>query len=171
MNNKKLGVVGGMGPMATSMFFERVIERTVAHKDQEHLDMVILNHATMPDRTQAILSGQHEDFLTQIEKDLQLLEYAGVQHIAIPCNTSHFFMDNLKKMTSVPIINMVEETAEEVVRLFGKSKKVTIFATNGTIHSGIYERACRQMGLEFENPSLEIQGVYGVIHFTAYGDN
>jgi len=157
MSSMKLGIVGGMGPMATSMFFERIVERTEANSDQEHIDIVILNHASMPDRTKAILSGDYDDFLTNMRGDLELLERIGVSNIAIPCNTSHFFMDQMKDMTSVPIIDMVAETAGEVLSRYGKGTHVGILATNGTIHTGTYEKACEAAGLVFIKPEPELQ--------------
>lgn len=143
--------------MATSMFFERIVERTAANSDQEHIDIVILNHATMPDRTKAILSGDYDDFLTNMKRDLELLERIGVSNIAIPCNTSHFFMNQMKQMTTVPIIDMVTETAGEVLKRYGTGTRVGILATNGTIHTGTYERACEAVGLIFIKPETELQ--------------
>ncbi len=157
MSSMKLGVVGGMGPMATSMFFERIVERTEANSDQEHIDIVILNHASIPDRTKAILSGDYDDFLTKMREDLELLERIGVSNIAIPCNTSHFFMKQMVEMTSVPIINMVTETANEVLSRYGKGTRVGILATNGTIQTGTYEQACEAIGLVFIKPEPELQ--------------
>lgn len=157
MNNKKLGIVGGMGPMATSMFFERIIERTVAHKDQDHIDMVILNHATMPDRTHAILTGESAAFLENMERDLKLLEQIGVDHIAIPCNTSHYFMNQMREMTSVKIIDMVEETAQTILDKFGAGARVGILATDGTVHTGTYKKACQSRGLDFITPEAHLQ--------------
>lgn len=157
MSSMKLGVVGGMGPMATSMFFERIVERTEANSDQEHLDVVILNHASMPDRTKAILSGDYDDFLNKMREDLELLERIGVSNIAIPCNTSHFFMKQMAEMTAVPIINMVTETANEVLSRYGKGTRVGILATNGTIQTGTYEQACEAVGLIFIKPEPELQ--------------
>ena len=71
--------------------------------------MIILSHATMPDRTQAILTGNKIPFLKAITQDARDLEMLGVENIAIPCNTSHYFLEDIQKSTSVPIINMVEE--------------------------------------------------------------
>jgi aspartate racemase len=153
----KLGIVGGMGPMATSMFFERIVERTEANSDQEHIDVVILNHASMPDRTKAILSGDYDDFLNKMREDLELLERIGVSNIAIPCNTSHFFMKQMVEMTAIPIINMVTETANEVLSRYGKGTRVGILATNGTIQTGTYEQACEAVGLVFIKPEPELQ--------------
>jgi len=157
MQSKKLGVVGGMGPLATSIYFERVIQRTVASKDQDHIDMIILNHATLPDRTQAIMNQSPELFLTMMEKDLKTLELLEVDHIAIPCNTSHYYIEALKGMTQVPIINMVEETITEVENRYGKNARVGILATNGTIKTGTYEQACLKHDLIFVKPELEMQ--------------
>ena len=82
---KKLGVIGGMGPEATSFYYARVIARTKAESDQEHINMIILSHATMPDRTQAILTGNKLPFLKAITQDARDLEMLGVENIAIPC--------------------------------------------------------------------------------------
>lgn len=157
MTYSRLGVIGGMGPKATVVFYDKVIERTVANRDQEHLDMVILNHATLPDRTEVILSHRDELFLQAVKQDLELLEYAGVAHIAIPCNTSHYFYREMQEMTRVPIINMVEETMQEVCQIYGANSKVGIMATNGTIQSGVYEKGCARNGLELYRPDDEVQ--------------
>ena len=94
---KKLGVIGGMGPEATSFYYARVIARTKAESDQEHINMIILSHATMPDRTQAILTGNKLPFLKAITQDARDLEMLGVENIAIPCNTSHYFLEDIHK--------------------------------------------------------------------------
>ena len=98
---KKLGVIGGMGPEATSFYYARVIARTKAESDQEHINMIILSHATMPDRTQAILTGNKLPFLKAITQDARDLEMLGVENIAIPCNTSHYFLEDIQKSTPV----------------------------------------------------------------------
>lgn len=165
MAYERLGVIGGMGPKATAVFFDKVIERTAANRDQEHLDMIILNHASLPDRTEVILNGQGERFLEAVRQDLELLEYAGVGHIAIPCNTSHYFYQEMQAMTRVPIINMVEETLDEICRTYGERSKIGIMATDGTIRSGVYERSCLAKGLELVKPEPKIQDqIMGIIY-------
>ncbi|MBU8879941.1 amino acid racemase [Bacillus sp. FJAT-29790] len=153
MGNKSLGVIGGMGPLATSVFFERVIDRTVASVDQEHIDMVILNHATLPDRTSVILNNQEDTFLEAVKKDLKLLEVADVANIAIPCNTSHFFYEKMQEMTEINIINMVDETCKKIHQKYGDHSKVAILATNGTVSSGIYKRGCKNYNMQLHTPS------------------
>lgn len=157
MEHKRLGVIGGMGPKATAVFFDKVIENTAADCDQEHLDMIILNHATAPDRTTVILEGKEELFLEAVSKDIKLLELAGVSHIAIPCNTSHYFYDDMQAMTSVPIIHMVEETIKIIRERFGTGSRIGILATSGTIRSGIYAKVCEQYGMELFEHDERIQ--------------
>lgn len=154
---KKLGVIGGMGPEATSYFFEELVAHTQAEKDQEHIDTIILNHATLPDRTQAILTGNVEELLEAFIQDAQLLEKLGVAHIAIPCNTSHYLYDATQAKISIPIIHMVRETVQYAIDHFEKVQKIGILATNGTIQSGVYRKECEALGVEAVVPSTENQ--------------
>ncbi len=100
---KKLGVIGGMGPEATSFYYARVIARTKAESDQEHINMIILSHATMPDRTQAILTGNKLPFLKAITQDARDLEMLGVEILrfrAIPRTISWKISRNLQVFRS-----------------------------------------------------------------------
>lgn len=148
MKTNKLGVLGGMGPFATSVFFERVIKHTEANKDQEHIDIVILNHATLPDRTESIKNNEKRPFLQSVEQDMKLFEHAGVTNIAIPCNTSHYFYNDIQKMTDIPIIHMIKSTVEHVYKRIGLKGKVAVLATDGTVESGVYQNEIVKKGLE-----------------------
>ena len=109
----KLGVIGGMGPLATVKFYDKIVLNTEAHNDNEHIDLIILNHSTMPDRTKCIIENKDTEFLNEIKKDLEILERIGIDVVAIPCNTSHYFYDEFKNFTNLKIINMIEETILE----------------------------------------------------------
>lgn len=145
--HKLLGVVGGMGPLATQLFYRKLIEKTDASSDQEHIDMIIYNHASMPDRTNAIRSGRMEELFRLLLEDTKKLEASGVTTIAIPCNTSHLFVDRLQEEISVPIIHMVRETVTEITKNPKEIKRVGILATDGTIKSGLYQRSCEEAGI------------------------
>jgi|SRR5699024_10976575 len=165
MNEKKLGVLGGMGPMATSVFFDKLIKHTDAEKDQDHIDTIILNHATLPDRTESILEHKKLPFLNAVKKDLELFETAGVENIAIPCNTSHYFYNDIQSMTSIHVINMVEVTVKYIAQKYGTNSKIGVLATNGTIESGVYEKACQLYNLKSHQPKADIQNrVMGTIY-------
>ena len=157
-NRKILGVIGGMGPLATQLYYKLIIEKTDANCDQEHLNMIILNHATMPDRTKAILEGRSEELLNLLTKDAQMLEQNGAGVITIPCNTSHVLMDKLQKNINIQIINMVEETVNYIVNTFSENDlRIGILATDGTINTGLYQKALEKQGICPLVPSTESQ--------------
>lgn len=154
---KKLGVIGGMGPEATCYYYEELIRHTKASKDQEHIDTIILSHASLPDRTEAILSGQEEAFVEAMRKDVQALEALGASNIAVPCNTSHYFYDRIQEVSKVPIIHMPKEAVHHAQRVYGEVKKIGIMGTDGTINAGVYKKECEALGIEQVLPSKERQ--------------
>ena len=149
----KLGVIGGMGPLATVSFYERVVLNTLAKCDNEHIDMVVLSHASMPDRTKCIIENKGGEFLEVIKKDFKILEDIGVEAVAIPCNTSHYFFNEFKKFTGLRIINMIEETILEVKKR--GIEKIAVFGTLGTLNSKVYEKYANQHGLLVKEVSPE----------------
>lgn len=142
-----LGVLGGMGPQATNTFYQRLIDRTQAEKDQEHLQVLIWSDAKIPDRTAGILAGaeEAEKVYQALLAGAKLLEGAGCTVLAIPCNTSHYFADRLQSQLKIPLIHMIRETAAFIAAQ-GK-RKVGILATDGTVRTGIYQTALTAGGL------------------------
>lgn len=149
----KLGVIGGMGPLATVKFYDKVVLNTEAHNDNEHIDLIVLNHSTMPDRTRCIIENKDTEFLNEIKKDLEILDKIGVDVVAIPCNTSHYFYDEFKNFVNLRIINMIEETILEIKRR--GIKKVSVFGTLGTLNSKVYNKYAKENGIEVKELSLE----------------
>lgn len=152
-----LGVIGGMGPEATSYYYKNVIAHTQADCDQEHIDMILLSHATMPDRTEAIRTGDDRLLIDLLCNDARTLESLGAANIAVTCNTSHYFYEQIQNAVQIPVINMIEESVRYAVREFENVKRVGIMATDGTISSGIYHKACEKFGVIPVNPSQERQ--------------
>ncbi len=148
---KLLGVLGGLGPMASAYFYELVTAHTQAARDQDHIDMVISSRATTPDRTGFILGEIREDPFAVMVADGKRLENYGADLIAVPCNTAHFFYDRLAEALTVPILNMVRLTAAHVQALGGQ--KAGILATTGTVRTETYQRACAEAGIGCAVPS------------------
>lgn len=149
----KLGVIGGMGPLATVKFYDKIVLNTEAYNDNEHIDLIVLNHSTMPDRTKCIIENKDTEFLNEIKKDLEILERIGIDVVAIPCNTSHYFYDEFKNFTNLKIINMIEETILEIKRR--GIKKVAVFGTLGTLNSKVYNKYAKENGIEVKELSRE----------------
>ena len=147
MNGRtKLGILGGMGPQATQVFYQFVLDSTDAVRDQEHLPTIILSDTQIPDRTSAILSGQTEALSPQLLSSAKLLEHCGCTAITIPCNTSHYFVDRLQEEVGIPILHMIRLAAGVLARQ-GKHRPA-ILATDGTIQTGLYTRECGALGME-----------------------
>ena len=157
MSNDRLGVIGGMGPQATNTFYQYIIDRTDARTDQEHLSVLIFSDCAMPDRTAAILGtqAQKDEVYERLLSDARMLERAGCTAIAVPCNTSHYFLDRVQEQISIPIVHMIRETARLLVSQ-GK-KRPGILATDGTIRSGLYQKEFAALGITAVTPSPAAQ--------------
>ena len=155
--NYRLGVLGGMGPQATNTFYQFMIDRTDAQSDQEHVNALILSDSGMPDRTAAILSGrkEREEVWRRLLDDAKLLEQAGCTCIAVPCNTSHFFLDRVQEYIGIPILHMIRETAQLLASQ--GLKRPGILATDGTIQTGLYQKEFSAAGIQAVTPSPEAQ--------------
>lgn len=144
---KTVGIIGGMGPLATVHLFERIVLRTKAQKDQEHIRVIIDNNTNIPDRTKAILS-KGESPIKELVNSARLLEKSGANFLIMPCNTAHFFIDDIKKCVNIPFINMLEESVNFTYNKYGQDTVVGIMATDGTVKSKIYENYYSKLGIK-----------------------
>ncbi len=144
-----------MGPQATLAFYQAVLNHTDAKIDQEHIQTVILSDSQVPDRTAAILSGEGERVYRRLLRDARTLESVGCTAIAVPCNTSHHFLPRVQDGIGIPIIHMIDETARLLA--WEGRRRPAILATDGTLSTGIYQTACKAVGLEGIEPPPHIQ--------------
>lgn len=140
-----LGVIGGLGPIATAHFMELVINMTDAGTDQEHLPMIVYNMPGIPDRTAYILDNTKENPLPEMLSVGNALVRQGATRIAVPCITAHYFFDKLESGIPVPLVHGVRETVAHLKE--NGVEKVGILATSGTVRSGIFHRELEQQGL------------------------
>ena len=157
MNRPILGVLGGVGPLATAYFMELVIERSHAACDQDNIPMIVYNDPQIPDRTAYILDHEKPNPRPEMAKVAQWLEAAGADYIAIPCNTAHYFYEDINAVVSIPVLNIMELTSQHVARLIRDGGTVGLTATDGTIESGIFQRYFEQAGLSTMVPAAEEQ--------------
>ncbi len=151
---KTVGILGGMGPMATCDLMKRVIEFTDASCDQEHIHIFVDNNTNIPDRTAAIVGGG-TDPRPEMIKSAKRLEAIGADVIIVPCNTAHFFLEDVSKEVNVPFLHMPRETAKTLKEM--GMKKVALLATDGTVKSGLYEKELKAMGIEAICPDADQQ--------------
>lgn len=151
MKHQILGVIGGLGPIATARFMELVVQMTDAQTEQENVDMIVYNFPSIPDRTGYILGSNLRSPLPGLLSVGRALARQGADWIAIPCVTAHYFLPELEAAVPVPIIDAVAETVRQL-----KGQGITragIMATDGTIRSGLFAKALERAGITPVIPS------------------
>lgn len=149
-------ILGGMGTMATESFVHLLNERVVTHKDQDYLNYVLFNHATVPDRTAYILDATNDSPLPYLLDDIEKQNLLKPDFIVLTCNTAHHFFDTLQAATPIPILHMPKEAVKEVLKQ-KEVGKVAFFGTTGSVKAGIYQTQMRQAGLEVYLPTEKLQ--------------
>lgn len=134
---RRLGVLGGMGPMATVDFLQKVVENTEAHQDQDHIPMLVDFCTQAPDRASALL-GLGASPLGALIQSAQALERSGAQAVVMPCNTAHAWYDAIASAIGIPMIHIVDVSMSEAHNRGGASATMGLLATSGTLQSGIY---------------------------------
>jgi|SRR6185312_5881800 len=137
----KIGILGGMGPEATVLLMARVIERTPATDDADHIPMLVDNNPQVPSRIKALIEATGEDPGPVLAAMARGLEAAGAQALAMPCNTAHNYAPAIVAATKIPFLDMVELAAEQVAALKQGSFSVGILASPAIRITGIYDRA------------------------------
>lgn len=166
---KTLGIIGGMGPMATVDLMRKIILSTYAKTDQEHIHILVDNNPQIPDRTAAI-EGRGESPVEKMLQSAKLLEAQGADVLVIACNTAHYFLDAFKDKVNVPIINMIDEAVKHCVEL-GYSE-VGLLCTTGTRNTGIYQKACDKFNLKLVVPDdEEIKALQDMIYLGVKANN
>lgn len=136
---EKLGVIGGLGPMATALFMKMVIEMTDAQSDQEHIEMVVYNCPQIPDRTAYILGRSPLNPVPQIIELGRKLVREGVGVIAVPCITANYFYREMAEGIQAPVIDIINETCAYLKK--AGVRRAGLMATSGTIASGLFQKA------------------------------
>jgi len=171
MPERTVGILGGMGPEATVELFRRIIALTTAKRDQDHLHVLIDSNPKIPDRTAAILA-QGESPLPLLIAVAKNLERAGADFIIIPCNTAHYWLHELREVVSIPIIDMIGETAARVATNIPALRTIGLLATTGTLRSNLYQRAFARSGVDLLVPSEEEDAaIMRAIHGIKAGDH
>lgn len=152
---KKLGIIGGLGPMATALFMKMIIEMTDAKCDQEHIEMIVYNCPQIPDRTNYILGKSTQNPAPRlIELGRKLVE-EGAELIAIPCITANYFYGELTAEIKAPIINIIKEVCTCLVKQ--EIHCAGLMATSGTVLSGLFQAAFADLGCTLVLPKEEDQ--------------
>ena len=147
----RLGVIGGLGPMATAYYMELMIRMTDAKRDQDHPEVIIMNVPSIPDRTAFILGKSQANPCGPMVELGRQLKGLGCSVVATPCVTAHYFHETLQEQIGLPVIHVIRRTAE-LLRQAG-IRRVGLMATDGTVCSGIFQRQVEEQGMELVLPT------------------
>lgn len=162
--SKTVGIIGGMGPLATVDMLRKIIFHSPAHNDQEHLHIIVDDFPQIPDRTAAIL-GQGKDPIPLMIQSAKLLEDDGAELLVMACNTAHYYWEDIVSLIKTPMLNIQVETARFLRELH--LHKVGLLATDGTLKSNLYQKACQKEEITILEPNAEAQksvmkGIYEI---------
>lgn len=149
-------VLGGMGTLATESYVRILDARTPIHRDQDYLNYIVVNHATVPDRTTWILDHSKPDYNQDLIEDIKQQSLLKPAFFVLICNTAHYAFDKLQAATDIPILNMLQETVNAIKQIKPDAKKVGLLATRGTVEAGLYDHYITDAGYEEIKPTPEI---------------
>ena len=165
VDEKIIGIIGGMGVDSTLDLMKKILDATAVETEQDHIHMVVDFNPKIPDRT-AFIVADGPSPAPAICRSIKTVTEAGADLILIPCNTAHFFFDELQASTTTPILHMVRCCAEWTFEHYGRGAKIGLLATTGTVKSRLYENELGDLGLEvlLPDPSEQeslMEAIYG----------
>jgi aspartate racemase len=165
-----VGVLGGMGPEATIDLMRRVIAATPADDDADHIHLLVDQNPKVPSRIKALIEGTGPSPVDELVRMARTLEAAGATVLAIACNTAHAYAGEIAAAVSIPLLDMVVLTAEEIAGRPLKHRRVGMLASTAVLQLGLYERAFQAFGIETRYPRpQEQEQVLGLIRAVKAG--
>jgi len=149
-----LGVLGGMGPLASAQFMLRLTLLTPAERDQDHIPAVLWSDPRVPDRAQGKFFGG-DDPLPWLLRGIHGLEQAGCGAVAIPCNTAHGWYEEMRAATTLPILHIVEAAVQDLTRLGITGGTIGIMGTQATLRMRLYQDFLARLGYRCIEPDQD----------------
>ena len=142
-----VGVLGGMGPEATLAFFGKVLQKTRAAGDEDHLHLIIDNNPQIPNRNLAV-AGLGPSPAGELAAMARRLEQAGADFLVMPCNAAHAFKDAIEETVSIPLVDMIEQTRDELLLRHPGVSRVGVLASTGCVDAGLYQSSFAARAIE-----------------------
>ena len=153
---KVVGIIGGMGPESTIQLMDKIVGYTPITREQDHLRMIVDNNPGIPDRTEFLL-GIGPSPVPMVIESAQLLENAGANFIAIPCNTAHAFIREIQKVVNIPVLDMLALTADSLGRQFPPGNTFLLLTTSGSLSVNLFQKYLNHFQLKIPEPEQQNQ--------------
>lgn len=149
-----LGILGGMGPLATADFLSKLTVATPANCDQVHIPVLVYGDCSTPDRTASIL-GVGPSPLPKLLAGIEFLNRSGCAVIAVPCNSAHCWYEDMQRASQIPVLHIVESSAHKVRLNCAATRRVGVLSTEGTHRTGIYRSSLERLAFEVIEPTAQ----------------
>lgn len=156
IQEKIVGILGGMGPEATVELMRRIVEKTPANVDNDHIRCVVDQNAKVPNRVLSI-QGEIPSAGPILADMAKRLENYGADILCMPCNTAHFYLSEIQKEISIPFIDMLTCTVEYICKKYPSETRIGIASTIGTKETNLYRDRLAHAGLEAVHSKPAIQ--------------
>lgn len=137
-----------MGPAATVDFLAKLVRSHTASRDQDHPPCILYNATQIPDRTAHLLGDGGEDPGPALQAAARVLQEAGADAIAIPCNSAHAYLGRIRTAVEIPVLDMIALTATATRAAASDATRAGILAATGTVRTALYDEPLRDRGIE-----------------------
>jgi aspartate racemase len=166
--HRVVGIIGGMGPEATVDLMRRIIAKTPARDDEDHIHVIVESNPKIPSRIAHLIEGAGPDPTTELIRIARNLERAGAEVLAIPCNTAHVYADAIRHAVRIQLLDMVQLTGEQLAQP-GNVAHVQLLASTAVHRTALYEKAFFARGIKTSVPARQ-EEVMALIRAVKRGD-
>ena len=150
-------MIVGTGTAATESYVRFLNACSYAQIDQESMDYILVNHASVPDRTSYILDHTQENFYPYLKEDIEQQSLLKPEFMVMVCKTAHYFYDDLKQLADIPLIHMPRTAIQEMTKRYPDEQRIGLIATKGTLADGIYANEIEATGRKVVLGDQQIQ--------------
>ena len=154
--HRKVGIIGGMGPEATLDLMRRVLAKTPARDDQDHIHLIVESNPKIPSRIAHLIDGTGADPTPELIRIAVNLQRAGAEALAIPCNTAHAYAHSIRRAVSIPLLDMVQLTVDQVASS-PRTARVGLLASSAVLATELYAKAFSAHGIAVVHPAAQEQ--------------
>lgn len=152
--HRVVGIIGGMGPEATLDLMRRVLAKTPAHGDQDHIHLIVESNPKIPSRVAHLIEETGADPTPELIRIAVNLQRAGAQALAIPCNTAHAYAHSIRRAVSIPLLDMVQLTVEQIASS-RRTARVGLLASSAVLATELYAKAFSDHGIAVVHPARQ----------------
>ena len=152
--HRVVGVIGGMGPEATVDLMRRVVAKTPAHDDQDHIHLIVESNPKIPSRIAHLIEGTGADPTPELIRIAVNLQRAGADALAIPCNTAHAYAHSIRRAVSIPLLDMIDLTVGQIAGS-PRIARVGLLASSAVLATELYAKAFSAHGIAVVCPKRQ----------------